>query len=104
VPGVGVTETVDVVVKKNLVRVHAVALKDCGKSVVVRVEAFVAPVGVDRISRGRKSATRVAGAARGVRARGRTRARRTGRLTTCVTATRAAVVAYRRVTGVGERS
>jgi hypothetical protein len=50
-------------VKKNLVRAHAVALKDGGKSVVVRVEALVAPVGVDRSSRGRKSATRAAGAA-----------------------------------------
>jgi hypothetical protein len=45
-------------VKKNLVRAHAVALKDGGKSVVVRVEALVAPVGVDRSSRGRKSAYR----------------------------------------------
>jgi hypothetical protein len=57
----------------------------------------------DRSSRGRGSATRVAGAARGVRARGRTRARRTRGLATCVTATRASVVANRRVAGVGER-
>jgi hypothetical protein len=71
--------------------------------VVVRVEAIGTPEGVDRKSRGRKSATRVAGTAGGVRARGRTRARRTRRLATCVTATRAAVVANRRVAGVGER-
>ena len=62
-PGVGVAKTVDVSVKKNLVRIHAVALKDGGKSVVVRVEVKVAPEGVDRSSRGRKSATRAAGAA-----------------------------------------
>ena len=63
---------------------------------------MVAPVGVDRSSRGRKSATGGACDARGVRARGRTRARRTGRLTTGVTATRAAVVAYQRVAVVGK--
>ena len=65
----------------------------------------MAPVGIDRISRGRESATRAAGTARGVRTRGRTRARRTRRLATCVAATRAAVaqVADRRVAGVGER-
>ena len=62
-PGVGVAEAVDVGVKKNLVRAHAVALNDGCKSVVVRVETLVAPVGVDRGSLGRKSATRAAGAA-----------------------------------------
>jgi hypothetical protein len=103
VPGVGVADAVHVSVKKNLVRAHAVAVKDGGKSVVARGEALVAPVGVDRSSRGRKSATRAAGAARGVRARGRNRARRTRRLATRVTATRASVVANRRVAGVGER-
>ena len=56
-------EAVDVSVKKNLVRAHAVVLKDDGKSLVVRVEALVAPVGVDRRSRGRKIATRATGAA-----------------------------------------
>ncbi len=48
VPGVGVAETVDVGVKNNLARSHVVALKDGGKSVVLRVEALVTPVGVDR--------------------------------------------------------
>jgi hypothetical protein len=62
-----VAEVVDVSIKKNLVRAHTVALKECE------------------------------------RALGRTRARRTRRLATCVTATRAAVVANRRVAGVGER-
>ena len=77
VPCVGVAEMVDVGVKNDLVRVHVVALKDVGESVVLRVEALVAPVGIDRSSRGRESVTRAAGSARGVRARGRTRARRT---------------------------
>ena len=66
-------EMVDVVVKNDLVRAHVVALKDGGESVVLRVEALVAPVGVDRSSRGREGATRAAGAARGVRSGGRTR-------------------------------
>jgi hypothetical protein len=48
VPGVGVAKTVDVSVKKNLVRADAVALQDGGKSVVGLVEAKVAPVGTDR--------------------------------------------------------
>jgi acyl-coenzyme A thioesterase PaaI-like protein len=63
VPGVGVAEAVDVSVKKNLVRAHAVALKDGSKIVVVRVEALVATVGVDRSSSGRKSVMRAGGAA-----------------------------------------
>jgi hypothetical protein len=58
VPGVGVTEMVNVGVKNDLVRTHVVALKDDCKSVVLRVEALVDPVGVDRISRDRESATR----------------------------------------------
>jgi hypothetical protein len=39
-----VAKTVDVSVKKNLVRAHVVALKDVSKSVVVLVEAKIAPV------------------------------------------------------------
>jgi hypothetical protein len=62
-PGVGVAETVNVGIKKDLVRAHVVALKDVGESVVVVVEALVTPVGVDRSSRSRESATRAAGAA-----------------------------------------
>ena len=62
-PGVGVAKTIDVGVKKNLVRAHAVALQDGCKSVVGLVEAKVAPVGTDKSSRGRKGATRAAGAA-----------------------------------------
>ncbi len=62
-PSVGVAEAVNVIVKKNLVRNHTVDLKDGGKSVVLRVEDLVAPVGVDRSSRGRKSVTRAAVAA-----------------------------------------
>ena len=54
---------VDVGVKKNLVRAHAVALQDGCKSVVGLVEAKVAPVGTDKSSRGRKGATRAAGEA-----------------------------------------
>jgi hypothetical protein len=80
-------------VKNDLVRAHVVALKDGNKSVVLRVEALVAPVGVDRISRGRESTTRASDTARGVRAGGRTRARRPRCLATCVTTARAAVVA-----------
>jgi hypothetical protein len=57
-----VTEMIDVGVKKDLVRVHVVALKDGGESVVVVVEALVTPVGVDRSSRSRESATRAVGA------------------------------------------
>jgi hypothetical protein len=63
VPGIGVAEVVSVRVKMNLVRAHAVALKDGCKNVAIRVEAKVAPEGVDRSSRCRKSATRAAGAA-----------------------------------------
>ena len=59
----GVAKTIDVGVKKNLVRAEAVALQDVGKSVVGLVEAKVAPVGTDRSSRCRKGATRAAGAA-----------------------------------------
>ena len=62
-PGFGVTEMIDVSVKKDLMRAHVVALKDGGESVVVVVEALVTPVGVDRSSRSRESATRAAGAA-----------------------------------------
>jgi hypothetical protein len=52
VPGFGVSEDVDVSVLRQeelglLVRAHAVALKDGGKNVVLRVEAIVAPEGVD---------------------------------------------------------
>jgi hypothetical protein len=61
-PGVGVAETVDVGIKKDLVRAHVVALKDGGESVVLVGEALVTPVGVDRSSRSRERATRVAGA------------------------------------------
>jgi hypothetical protein len=98
-----VAEAVHVSIKKNLVRAHAVALKDAGENVVFWVEAIGTPEGVDRKGRGRKSATRAADAAGGVRARGRTRTRRTRRLATWVTATWTAVVANRRVSGVGER-
>jgi hypothetical protein len=62
-PGVGVAETVNVSIKKDLVRAHVVALKDGSESVVVVVEALVTPVVVDRSSRSRESATRAAGAA-----------------------------------------
>jgi hypothetical protein len=85
------------------VRAHVVALKDGCESVVLRVKALVSPIGVERSSRGRKSVTRAACAARGVRSGGRTRARRPRCLATCVTEARAEVVANRRVTGVGER-
>jgi hypothetical protein len=54
---------VDVGVKKNLVRAHVVFLKDSGESVVDVVEALFTPVGVDRSSRSRESATRGTGAA-----------------------------------------
>jgi hypothetical protein len=56
-------ETVDVCVKNDLVRTHVVALKNGGENVVLVVEALVTPVGVDRSSRSRESATRAAGAA-----------------------------------------
>jgi hypothetical protein len=62
-PGVGVAETVDVCIKKDFVRVHVVALKDVGESVVLVGETLVTPVGDDRSSRNRESATRAAGAA-----------------------------------------
>ena len=42
--GLGVAKTVDVCVKKNLVRTHVIALQDGCKSVVGLVEAKVAPV------------------------------------------------------------
>jgi hypothetical protein len=58
-----VAETVDVGIKKDLVRAHVVALKDGSESVVLVGEALVTPVGVDRSSRSRESATRAAGAA-----------------------------------------
>ena len=60
-PGVGVAETVDVGIKNDLMRAHVVVLKDGGESVVLVVEALVTPVGVDRSSSGRESATRAAG-------------------------------------------
>jgi hypothetical protein len=60
VPGIGVAKAVDVSVKKNLVSIHAVALKDGDESVVVLVEAKVTSVGVDRSSSCRKGATRAA--------------------------------------------
>jgi len=60
VPGVGVAKTVDVGIKKNLVRVHAFALKDGSKSVVVLIEAKVEQVGTVRNSRCRKGTTRAA--------------------------------------------
>ena len=63
VPCVGVAETVDVIVKNDLVRAHVVALKDGGESVLLWVESLVVPVGVDRSSSGRESATRATGAA-----------------------------------------
>jgi len=58
-----VVETVDVIVKNDLMRAHLVVLKDVGESVVLVVEPLVTPVGVDRSSRSRESATRAAGAA-----------------------------------------
>jgi hypothetical protein len=69
VPGVGVAEMVDVGVKNDLLRTHVVALKDGCESVTLRVEDLVAPVGVDRISRDRESATRAADTVRGTRPR-----------------------------------
>ena len=63
-PGIGVVETVDVIVKNDLMRAHVVVLKDVGEGVVLVVEALVTPVGVDRSSRSRESATRAAGTAR----------------------------------------
>ncbi len=62
-PGVGVGETVDVGVQNELMGAHVVVLKDGGESVVVVIEALVTPVGVDRSSRSRESATGAAGAA-----------------------------------------
>jgi hypothetical protein len=62
-PGVGVAETVDVCIKKDLVRAHVVALKDVCESVVLVGEALVTPAGVDRSSCSRESATGAAGAA-----------------------------------------
>ena len=56
-------ETVDVVVKNDLVRDHVVALKDICESVVLWVETLVSTVGVDRSSSGRESATRATSAA-----------------------------------------
>ena len=53
-------ETVDVSVKKDLMRAYVVVLKDDGEGVVLVVEALVTPVGVDRSSRSRESATRAA--------------------------------------------
>jgi hypothetical protein len=54
---------VDVRVKNDLVRVHVVLLKDDCESVVLVCEDLVTPVGVDRSSRSRESATEAAGAA-----------------------------------------
>jgi hypothetical protein len=59
-PVIWVAETVNVCVKNDLVRVHVVALKDGVESVVVVVEALVTPVGVERSSSSRESATRAA--------------------------------------------
>ncbi len=56
-------ETVDVSIKNDLMRAHVVVLKDGGEGVVLVVEALVTPVGVDRSSRSRESATRAADAA-----------------------------------------
>jgi len=63
VPSVGVAEIVDVGVKNDLVRVHVVTLKDDCERVVLRVEVLVSPVGVDRSSCVRESATRATGVA-----------------------------------------
>jgi hypothetical protein len=60
VPGVGMAKTVDVGVKKSLVRAHVVALQDDCKSLVGLVKAKVTPVVTDRISRCRKGVTRAA--------------------------------------------
>jgi hypothetical protein len=65
---------VNVSVENDLVMAHVVALKEVIESVVLLVEALVAPVGVDRSSRGRESVTRATVAARGERVGGRTRA------------------------------
>jgi hypothetical protein len=46
-----------------LVRAHVVALKDVGESVVLVGEVLVTPLGVDRSSSSRESATRAACAA-----------------------------------------
>ena len=62
-PGVGVVETVDVGVQKDLMGTHVVVLKDGGESVVLVIKALVTPVGVDRSSLSRESATGAAGAA-----------------------------------------
>jgi hypothetical protein len=43
-PSIGVTEDVDVIIKKNLVRVYAVGLKDSGENVVFWVEAIGTPM------------------------------------------------------------
>ncbi len=53
-------ETVDVIVKNDLMRAHVVVLKDVVEGVVLVVEALVTSVGVDRSSRSRESATRAA--------------------------------------------
>ena len=62
-PGVWVAETVNVGVKNDLVRALVVFLKDVGESVVLVHETLVTPVGVDRSSHSRESATRAAVAA-----------------------------------------
>jgi hypothetical protein len=59
-PGIRVADTVNVWVKKDLVRAHVVALKDGGESVVLVGEALVTSVGVDRSSSSRESVTRAA--------------------------------------------
>jgi hypothetical protein len=48
-----VAEAVDVSIKKNLVRTHAVALKDGGENVVFWVEAIDTLEGVDRKDSGK---------------------------------------------------
>jgi hypothetical protein len=59
-PGIRVADTVNVGVKKDLVRAHVVALKDGVESVVLVGEALVTSVGVDRSSSSRESVTRAA--------------------------------------------
>ena len=46
-PGFGVTELIDVGVKKDLVRADVVLLKSCGVSMVAVGEALGSPVAVD---------------------------------------------------------
>jgi hypothetical protein len=64
-PGFGVTELIDVCVKKDLVRADVVLLKGRGIRMVFVSEALGLPVAVDGSvgGRSRQSATRAAGAA-----------------------------------------